>query len=272
MSAIASPAPVATPQRHGRLYWTIADTLTITRRHLLHLPQQPEQWMSATIQPIMFVLLFRYVFGGAINIPGVSYVNYMMAGIFVQTIVIEGMTGGIGLALDLKEGIMDRFRALPMSRIAVLLGPILADMARNLCIVGVMVSIGLAVGFRPDTAPVALLGALAILMVASFAVSWIGAVVALLMRDPEAVQMGGFIVLFPLTFASSAFVPVESMPSWLQPFVRHQPVSVVIEAVRDFVLNQPAAHASWQALAWSVCIVAVCVPLSLTLFRRVGQA
>jgi ABC-2 type transport system permease protein/oleandomycin transport system permease protein len=272
MSALAQPIAGAAATRHGRLYWAIADTLTMSRRHLLHIPQQPEQWISATIQPIMFVLLFRYVFGGAIQIPGVSYVNYMMAGIFVQTIVIEGMTGGIGLALDLKQGVMDRFRALPMSPVAVLLGPILSDLVRNVFIIGVMVSIGLAVGFRPDADPLALLGALGVLLAASFAVSWIGSVVALIARDPEAVQMGGFIVLFPLTFASSAFVPVESMPSWLQPFVRHQPVSVIISAVRSFVLDQPAASSSWQALAWCAVIVAICVPVSVALFRRIGQA
>jgi ABC-2 type transport system permease protein/oleandomycin transport system permease protein len=167
---------------------------------------------------------------------------------------------------------MDRFRALPMSPLAVLLGPILSDTVRNVFIIGVMVSMGLAVGFRPDAEPLALLGALGVLLAASFAVSWIGSVVALIARDPEAVQMVGFIILFPLTFASSAFVPVNSMPSWLQPFVRHQPVSVIISAVREFVLNQPAASATWQALAWCVAIVIVCVPLSVALFRRIGQS
>jgi ABC transporter DrrB family efflux protein len=237
MSALAATS-TATAQ-HSRLYWGIVDTLTIARRHLLHIPQQPEQWASATLQPIMFVVLFRYVFGGAIQIPGVSYVNYLMAGIFVQTIVVEGMTGGIGLALDLKEGIMDRLRALPMSPAAVLIGPTLTDLVRNVFIIVVMLAIGLAVGFRPDGGVLGVLAAVGVLLAVGFAVSWIGALLALVARDPEAVQMLGFVVLFPLTFASSAFVPVNTMPSWLQPFVRHQPVSVIVAAVRALLLDQP---------------------------------
>lgn len=274
MSALAYPAAPAdaVPSRLRRLAWSLSDIAVMARRHLLHIPRQPEQWISATIQPVMFVVLFRYVLGGAIHVPGMSYVNYMMAGIFVQTLVMEGMTGGIGLALDLKEGVMDRFRALPMSPVAVLLGPIISDMVRNVFIIAVIMALGLATGFRPTTDPLALLGAFGNLLAVSFAVSWIGMVVALVARDPEAVQMLGFVALFPLTFASSAYVPVDSMPGWLQPFARHQPVSAIISAVRALALGQPVGASAWQALAWCAAIVAVCLPLSVALFRRVGRA
>jgi len=262
--AATSPAP-----SHSRLYWAIADTLVVARRHILHIPQTPEQLFSATLQPIMFILLFVYCLGGAINVPGISYVDFLMAGIFVQTIVMEGMIGAMGLATDLKRGIVDRFRTLPMSPVAVLAGPILADIVRNLIAIVVMVAMGLLVGFRPTAGPVEWLGAVGLLLLAGVTVSWIGTVVALIIRDPEAVQMMAFVVLLPLSFASSAFVPIESMPSWLQPVVRHQPVSVIVTTVRGLLIDQPIGSAGWQALAWSAAIIAVCLPVSVMLYRRV---
>lgn len=272
MSLSISSGPAAALARHlGRLYWALADTLVVTRRHLLHIPQEHEQLLSATFQPIIFVLLFRFVFGGAIQVPGTSYINFLMAGIFVQSVVMEGMTGGVGLATDLKRGIIDRFRTLPMAPSAVLAGPIAADMLRNLFIIGLMLALGVAVGFRPEASPLAWLGALGLLMATSFAVSWIGSVVALLVRDPEAVQVTTFVVMMPLAFGSSAFVPVETMPGWLQPIVAHQPVTVIVNAVRGLLLGLPSGGAPWHALAWCAGIVAVCVPLSITLYRRLGR-
>lgn len=259
-------------RQHNRLYWALADTLVVARRHLLHIPQQHEQLLSATVQPVIFVLLFRFVLGGAIQTPGMSYINFLMAGIFVQSVVMEGMTGGIGLAHDLKRGIIDRFRTLPMAPSAVLAGPIAADLLRNLFVIGVMLTLGIAVGFRPSASLPAWLAAIGLLMTLSFAVSWIGSVVALLVRDPEAVQVMTFVVMMPLAFGSSAFVPVETMPGWLQPIIRHQPVTVIVDAVRGLLLNQPTDNAPWQALAWCLGIVAVCIPLSVSLYRRLGYA
>ncbi|ACZ39113.1 ABC transporter permease [Sphaerobacter thermophilus] len=257
---------------YRRLYWALVDALVVTRRHLLHIPQQHEQWISATVQPIIFVLLFRYVFGGAIQTPEASYINFLMAGIFVQSVVMEGMTGGIGLAHDLKRGIIDRFRTLPMAPSAVLTGPIVADTLRNLFVIGVMLVLGLAVGFRPQASALAWCGAIGLLVATSFAVSWVGSVVALLVRDPEAVQVMSFVVMMPLAFASSAFVPVETMPGWLQPIVRHQPVTVIVDTVRGLLLGQSTGAAPWQALAWCAAIVAVCAPLSVVLYRRLSRA
>ena len=272
MSANAAlTAPATTTRTHSRLYWLIADTWVVTRRHLLHIPQQPEQLFSATIQPIMFILLFVYCLGGAIDVPGMSYVNFLMAGIFVQSIVMEGMTGASGLAMDLKRGIIDRFRTLPMSPAAALTGPILSDVVRNLFAVVVMVTVGLLVGFRPDANPLEWLGAVGMLLLAGFTISWIGTVVALIVRDPEAVQIMAFVVLLPLSFASSAFVPVDTMPGWLQPIVRHQPVTVIVTTVRGLLINQPIGTAAWQAIGWCALITAVCLPLSIVLYRRVQQ-
>lgn len=258
--------------RRGRLYWALADTLVIARRHILHIPHEPEQLISATIQPIMFVLLFRFVFGGAIQTPGLFYINFLMAGIFVQSVVMEGMTGGVTLAYDLKRGIIDRFRTLPMAPSAVLAGPIVADLLRNLFVIGVMIAVGVAVGFRPAASAAGWVTAIAVLLAASAAVSWIGTVIALVVRDPVAVQTAAFVVLMPLSFASSAFVPVATMPSWLQPFAAHQPVSVLVNAVRALLLAQPTGSFVWQSLAWCAAIVALCVPLSVSLFRRLGDA
>lgn len=272
MSAVAQPLNAQQSTRHhSKLYWAIADTIVIARRHILHIPQVPEQLFSATIQPIMFVLLFRYVFGGAIDVPGSSYVNYLMAGIFVQSIALEGLTSGISLAQDLKRGIIDRFRTLPMSPSAVLVGPIISDLIRNVVIIGVMLSVGLAIGFRPEASLLDWLAALGLLLGVSAAVSWIGMMVALIVRDPEAVQTVAFIVMMPLTFASGAFVPVETMPGWMQPFVTHQPITVIANAVRSLLLGQPVGSAGWQAAAWCIGLFAVCLPIAVTLFRRIGR-
>jgi ABC-2 type transport system permease protein/oleandomycin transport system permease protein len=271
MSVIAAQlATTASASRTSRLYWAVVDTLVMARRHLLHIPQVPEQLISATFQPVIFVLLFRYVFGGAIDVPGTSYVNFLMAGIFVQSIVFEGMNSGIGLAHDLKRGIMDRFRTLPMAPSATIAGPIVADMLRNLFIVGVMLAVGFAVGFRPEADALAWLAVVGLLLAVSVAISWISAIIALLVRDPEAVQTAAFMFVMPLTFASSAFVPVESMPGWLQTFTAHQPISLAVNAVRNLLLGQPAGDGVWQTLLWCGAIVAVCVPASVGLYRRMA--
>lgn len=251
-----------------KLYWAVADTIVVARRHILHIPQTPEQLVSATVQPVIFVLLFRYIFGGAIDIPGMSYVNYLMAGVFVQSIVMEGTTGGIGLAYDFQKGIIDRFRSLPMAPSAVLVGPIIADLLRNIFVIGVMVTVGLAVGFRPEASAAGWLLAIALLLATSVAISWVGTLIALLVRDPEAVQTISFIAIMPLAFGSGAFVPVDTMPGWLQPIVEYQPVTVIAGAVRNLLLDQPAGNQLPGAFAWCAAITLVALPLSIRLFRR----
>ena len=256
------------PRRHSRVFWAFADGWVLAKRNLVQIPRIPELLVFAAIQPVIFVLLFRYVFGGAINVGGESYVDFLMAGIFVQTVAFGGIATGIGLAEDLQKGLVDRFRTLPMARSAVLTGRTVADLVRNMFVVVVMLVVGLLVGFRPEAGVFGWAGSIGLLLLLSFAFSWIGAVVALLINSVEAVQSAGFIWLFPLTFASSAFVPTESMPGWLQTFADHQPISVVVDSVRGFLLDQPVGSAGWQALAWCVGILLVCVPLSVSLYRR----
>ena len=269
MSAVTDHRPQdLRPPRRSRLYWALADGLMLAKRNLLQIPRVPELLVFATIQPVMFVLLFRYVFGGAIDVGGTSYVNFLMAGIFVQTVAFGSMTTGIGLAEDLQRGLVDRFRSLPMARSAVLTGRTIADLVRNVFVVAVMFIVGLIVGFRPEAGVTDWVGAIGLLLLLSFAFSWIGATIGLMVRSVEAVQSAGFIWLFPLTFASSAFVRTEDMPGWLRTFADHQPMTQVIDAVRGFLLDQSVGSHGWQALAWCVGILLVFVPLSVSLYRR----
>ena len=256
--------------RRSRFYWALADGLVLAKRNLIQIPRVPELLVFATIQPVMFVLLFRYVFGGAIDVSGTSYVNFLMAGIFIQTIAFGAMTTGVGLAEDLQKGLVDRFRSLPMSRSAVLTGRTVADLVRNAFVVVVMLAVGLLVGFRPEAGVAGWTAAIGLMLLFSFAFSWIGATIGLLLRSVEAVQQAGFIWLFPLTFASSAFVQTDGMPGPLRAFANHQPITQVIDAVRGLLLDQPVGSAGWLALAWCVGILLVFVPLSVSLYRRVA--
>jgi ABC transporter DrrB family efflux protein len=267
MSAVTSGG--LKPRQHGKLYWAFADGWVLAKRNLVQVPRIPELLVFATIQPVMFVLLFRYVFGGAIDVGGESYVNYLMAGIFVQTVSFGAVSTGIGLSEDLQKGLVDRFRSLPMARSAVLTGRTIADLVRNLFVVLVMLVVGIIVGFRPDAGVAGWAGAIGLLLVLSFSFSWIGATVALLLRSTEAVQSAGFIWLFPLVFASSAFVMTNNMPGVLKAFANHQPMTQVIDAVRGFLLGQPVGSHGWQALAWCVGILVIFIPLSVSLYRRV---
>lgn len=263
-STTASLKPLARPA----LYWTCSDALVLAKRQLMQIPRIPEELVFATIQPIMFVLLFRYVFGGAIAISGTSYVNYLMAGIFAQTVIFGSTTTGIGLATDLQRGLVDRFRSLPMAKSAVLIGRTISDVIRNTFVVMVMWIVGLLVGFQPQGNVLSWLAGVGLLLLTSFAFSWISATIGLAVRSIEAAQSAGFVWLFPLTFASSAFVPTQSMPYGLRIFAEHQPVSLVVNAVRGLLLNQPDASTIWQAVAWCVGILVVFVPLAVWAYER----
>ncbi len=246
----------------------LRDSGVIIWRQLIQLPRIPEVLIFALIQPVIFVLLFRYVFGGAIATPGESYVNYLMPGIFAQTVAFGAVASGIGLAEDLRRGIIDRFRSLPMARSAVLVGRTVSDLVRNAAVVAVMFGVGILVGFRPTGSVVATLVAFALLVLTSFAFSWIGVVIALSMKTVEAVQSAGFIWLFPLTFASSAFVPTDSMPGWLQAFAENQPFTIVVNAIRALFLDMPVGNLVWLTILWMGGILAVMIPLATRLYRR----
>jgi ABC transporter DrrB family efflux protein len=262
------------PIKRPAIVWAALDAMVLARRSLLETIRLPELIVFVAIQPIMFVLLFRYVFGGAIHVPGGQYVNFLMPGIFVQTVAFGGVTTGIGLAQDMQRGVIDRFRSLPMSSSAVLTGRTIADLGRNLFTVVIMLIVGFLVGFRPQGSVPEFVLAIVVLMGFSFAFSWISAFVGLMVRSVEAAQSGGFIWLFPLTFASSAFVPVATMPAWLQGFARHNPVSVLADSLRGLFHVNPlmtTADTRWaliQSALWIAGILLVFVPISVLRYRR----
>ena len=274
MSAAATSLAAGERRGIGRIEEATQDALTVVWRNLVGLMRTPQLLVFSTIQPVIFVLMFRYVFGGAIKIPGgVPYVDFLMPGIFVQTVVFGAMAAAIGLATDLKTGLLERFRTLPMSRSAVLAGRTLADMSRNVFVIALMVLVGVAVGFRVHTSLSEVIAGLLLVLLFSYAMSWVFALVGLAVGDPETSQAAAFPVLAPLVFASSAFVPVSSMPTWLQGFALHQPVSAVITAVRDLTLGAQATGGSTgtdviQALAWCAGILAVFAPLAVWRYRR----
>ncbi len=254
--------------QHSTLRWTISDTLTIARRNLLALFRIPTAIVFALIQPVMFVLLFRYVFGGAIAISGASYVNYLIPGILVQTTIFGAVGTAIGLAEDLQRGLIERFKALPMARMAVLGGRTIADTVRNVMVVTIITVVGLLVGFRPHGGVPHYLAALLMMLVFAYCLSWGFAFVGLAAPNSETAQAMTFPLIFPLTFASNIFVQIQSMPGWLQPFARNQPVSQIAQAVRGLMLGLPVGNSVWIALAWSVGLVALLAPLAVNRYRR----
>jgi ABC-2 type transport system permease protein/oleandomycin transport system permease protein len=251
-----------------RVSWAISDALVMVKRNLLHIPRNPELLLDVTVSPIMFVLLFRYVFGGAIAVEGTSYVNYLMAGIFVQTLVFATMWSGVFLQHDMQKGLIDRFRSLPITRSSVLTGRTVTDLFRGALAVVIMLVVGLLVGFRPEGTLLGWITGFALLLLFSFAMTWIGVTVAMLVRTPEAVQGALFIGVFPLTFASSAFVPVETMPGPLRAFAENQPLTIVIDALRGYLLGQPNTTDAMLSLAWSIGIIVVFFPISVWLFMK----
>jgi ABC transporter DrrB family efflux protein len=248
--------------------WWLVDSIEMVKRNLRHIRRTPELLLDVTVQPIMFVLLFRYVFGGAIAVQGTSYVNYLMAGIFVQTIVFAAIGTGILLANDLSKGMIERFRSLPMSQSAVITGRTFTDLLRGMLAIAVMTVVGLAVGFRPEGTLLHFLGASALLLAFGFALAWVGVAAGAWVRTPEAVQGLIFLAVFPLTFASSAFVPTNTMPSWLQAFADHQPMTLTINAVRSLILGGSGGPDLVPALAWSAALLVVFFPVALYLYRR----
>jgi ABC-2 type transport system permease protein/oleandomycin transport system permease protein len=269
-SATTLDAAALQPRRRSAWQWAIADTKTIAWRNLTALRRMPQLLVFATVQPVIFVLLFRYVFGGAIKIPGVDYVNYLMPGVFAQTVVFGAIQTGIGLAEDLNKGLIERFRSLPMARSAVLAGRTVADLVRNVFVVLLMVAIGYLVGFRVQTGFLGFVGGVVVMLLFGFSLTWIFAIVGLSARDAETAQAASFPILAPLVFASSAFVAVASMPDWLQGFAKYQPVSIAIDAVRSLMLggqfHDPGKVLA--SLAWSFGIVAVFAPLAVRKYRR----
>jgi ABC-2 type transport system permease protein/oleandomycin transport system permease protein len=246
----------------------VSDAAVMTKRNLLKYRRVPTLLVFSTIQPVMFVLLFVYVFGGAIQVPGTNYTNFLMAGIFVQTSIFGSTQTGVGLADDMTRGLVDRFRSLPMSRSAVLIGRTLSDSVRNLFVVVLMTGVGYVVGFRFQGGVVNAIGALLLAVLFGFAFTWISATIGLSVRDVESAQAATFVWVFPLTFASSAFVPIAGFPGWLQAFSKINPITIAVDAIRALVLGTALTPRLWQALAWIAVLLAIFIPLAVRQYRK----
>ena len=246
----------------------ITDTLIIAERNLVRLKRAPDLLLAFTVQPVMFALLFAYVFGGAIRTPGYDYVDFLLPGIIVQNIAFGGFVTALGLNEDLKKGLIDRFRSLPMARPAVLAGRTLADVVTNALSVLILLATGLIIGFTFDASLLEIVGGIALLLLFGYAFSWVFALVGLLVSSPEAANSLGFIAVFPLTFISSAFVPAESMPSVLEACAEVNPFTIVVDAMRALWLGAPAGNSVWGAVVWSLVIIAVFAPLAVRRYRQ----
>ncbi len=273
MSTIAlAPRPLAPrPSVMARVTAAFWDTADVAGRNLRTLFRTPQALIFATVQPVIFVLLFRYAFGGAIHVPGVDYVDYLMPGIFAQSVCFGAIGTAVGLSADLRSGLLVRFRTLPMARIAVLGGRTLADLARNLVVVAVMIGVGFAAGFRSANGAGGLLAALGLVVAFAYAISWGFAALGLRVSDPEAAQAAGVPVMFLLVFTSCAFVPLGSMPGWLQAIGAHQPVNALVTAERALILGGPAARDVLISLAWSAGILLAFAALAARTYARMGR-
>ena len=272
----------ARPQRRARVSvgHAVKDTVVIVRRNLLRVVRLPQLLVFATVQPVMFLILFNYVFGGSVGraIPaaaGGEYLNWLVPGLLLQVAAFGSTQTSFGLVEDLKNGVIDRFRSLPMARSAVLAGRTVADLIRNGFVIALMIVLGYALGFRPQTSVVALVGGVLVAMAFAFALSWVMASLGLAVKNAEAAQTASFLPVFPLVFASSVFVPTNTLPDWLRAFADHQPVTRTANAVRGLVLGEGAlapgltvAGEVAGALLWALGILAVAAPLAVRLYRR----
>ena len=250
------------------LAYAISDTAVLAKRNLKRVPRQPDLLIAYTIQPVMFIVLFVYVFGGAISTPGYDYVDFLMPGIITQSIAFGGFVTAIGLNEDLRKGLIDRFRSLPMTRSAVLAGRTLADVVLNTFSLAVMLTVGFIVGFNFDSPVYEIAAGIFLLLLFGYAFSWFFALMWMVASSPESAQSVGFLAIFPLTFASSAFVPTDSMPTWLQAFADVNPFTIVVNAVRALWLDAPADNYIWGAFAWTIGMILVFAPLAVRAYRR----
>ena len=278
MSTLEIPAPPSTPL--ARLRWALADGLTVTRRNLAHIRQVPEKLLDVTIQPVIFVLLFAYVFGSAIQVPGGgSYREFLLPGIFAQSIAFLSITTAVGVANDMQKGIIDRFRSLPMARSAVLVGRTVADLIQSLLGLLVMSACGLVVGWRAHEGVGRTLAGFGVLLLFGFAMTWVGTFIGLIVRTPETANTLGFVILFPITFIANTFVPTEGMPALLRLMADWNPLSATVAACRQLFGNPGAAYTgdAWPlqhpvtaSVGYSLLLLAIFVPLAVRRYRTEG--
>jgi ABC-2 type transport system permease protein len=260
--------PDATVRYRPPLGWAVNDSWVLIKRSLRHIIRNLDQLLSVLIQPIMFMLLFRYVFGGAIDTGETSYVNFLTAGVLVQQAAFGASTTAIGLAVDLQRGIVDRFRSLPMFSPALLIGHIVADLTRNTISALIMFAVAFAVGFRPNANVIEWALVFGLLLLFTLAVSWMSAILGLMVKSLEAAQWFAFLLILPLTFLSSAYVPTDSMPKALRVFAENQPITHAIEAMRAWMVGTPLGNHGWLAFIWFVAIIAVTMPIATWMFRH----
>ncbi|HEV8360966.1 MAG TPA: ABC transporter permease [Candidatus Thermoplasmatota archaeon] len=254
----------------ARLAWPVEDAVAMTRRNLLHYVRVPQLIVYTVIQPIMFTLLFAFVFGGAIATPNGNYVNFLIPGIIVQTVVFGAMGTGIKLAEDMQKGIMDRFRSLPISRSTVLAGRVMTDTIWNTLAILIMAGVGYAIGFRFQGSLLDAFMAVGLGALFAFAFSWIAASIGMFAKTVQSAEMLGFTWVFPLVFVSSVFVPVQTMPDWLEGFAANNPITLAANAVRALALGTPIGNDGLLTVAWCLGIIAVFAPLAVLKFRRLG--
>ena len=258
----------STVLRHLPRTAMLTDTAVMTKRNLVRLLRTPQLLFFATVQPVMFVLLFTYVFGGSISVPGLRYIDYLIPGIFVQTVAFGGVNTAVGLSTDLGSGIIDRFRSLPMARAAVLAGRTIADGVRNLFVVLLMVVVGTLVGFRFHNGFVPAVGAIGLVLLFGFSLAWLFALIGMTLKETETAQVAGLVVIFPLTFVSGAFTPISSMPSWLRIVARNQPFTHMVNSMRGLTQGGAVAHSVLMALVWMAGTTVIFAALAVRRYRR----
>ena len=284
MSASTAIRPSATTREHVSFRDAVVDTMVITRRNLVRVIRLPQLLIFATIQPVMFLILFNYVFGGALtaslpqgagDVVGGDFIIYLLPGLMVQISVFGAGQTAMGLTEDLSKGVIDRFRSLPMARSAVLAGRTLADLARNAFVMSLMLVIAFAIGFRWQTSLLGFLGGFAIILLFTYALSWAMATIGLMVKNPEAAQSAVFLPTFPFVFASAVFIPTQTMPGWLQAFANNQPITIIANAMRGLMVGpelllpgQTVAGQVTLALLWIAGITAVFAPLAVRVYRR----
>jgi len=267
--AVAATRQLASPRR-SKLSWAVADCLAVARRNIIGMTRRPQLLAFVTIQPVLFVLMFRYVFGGSIHIPGVSYTDYLIPGIFVETLMFGAQNTAIGMAEDLHNGLIERFRSLVMARSAVLAGRVLADAVRNLFVIVLMLGVGYLVGFRIRTNLAALVAAAGVLLLFGFAISWVTALLGLTAKSAEAAGAAALPLTVLLGFPSSAFLLTRTMPGPLRAYADHQPLTAAVNTIRPLLLGGPTASHAVAAVIWCAGIVAVFAPASVIRYRRVA--
>jgi oleandomycin transport system permease protein len=263
-----APAPAAAAEPRSRLFALARHSLALAWRNVLKIRRTPEQLIDVTLQPVIFVLLFVYIFGGAIAGSTHDYLQYVLAAIMVQTVLFSSLSIGVNLNTDIKKGVFDRFRSLPIARSAPLVGAVLAEVVRFAVSVLVLMGFGYAIGFRIGTDPLAAVAGCLLVIAFALSLCWVFVYLGVRLREPGAVQGLGFLVMFPLTFGSSMFVPIESMPGWLQGWVKVNPVTHLVEAVRGLLVGGPVATPVLQSLASAAVLLAVFAPLAVRAYRK----